>query len=249
MRETLEFSGHTIEIRRRRYQTRLGVSVYPNGKIGVSANKTLSQKAILKFLLSKEAWIHSSLEEVEKFREKYPPKKFLPGEVYPYLGEEYLLDFAQDKSFKIQFMENKLCLSFPKDPMTLSQKERERYFQILKKSYKEVAKKLIGQRVEFYSEKMKLYPKSVGFRSQKSIWGSCSPENKISLNCKLIVAPLGVIDYVVVHELAHIKHKNHSKRFWALVDKYVNTREMSKKWLGENHYRADFLSPQSELWS
>ena len=119
----------------------------------------------------------------------------------------------------------------------------------LKKSYREVAQKIMSQRVEFYSQKMQLYPSGLGFRNQKTIWGSCSPENRISLNTKLIIAPLSVIDYVVVHELAHIKHKNHSKRFWALVEKYVNTREFSKKWLTEHQYRADFLSSRSELWS
>lgn len=248
MKEYLQFQEHQVEIRRRRYLTRLGVSVYPNGKISVSANKTLSQKVILKFLLSKQSWIERTVGDIEKFRKKYPPKTFSTGEKYPFLGKEYELSLVEGKRFKIQFVDQKLELSLPRNPDLLSSSDREKFFQIMKKSYKEVAKKIITARVEVYSQKMKLYPTGLGFRSQKTIWGSCSAANKISLNCKLIVAPMEVIDYVVVHELAHIRHKNHSKRFWGHVDKYVSSREFSKQWLSENHYLADFLSPQSELW-
>ena len=95
---------------------------------------------------------------------------------------------------------------------------------------------------------MNLKPTSLGFRMQKSIWGSCSPENKISLNKKLIVAPLEVIDYVVVHELAHIRYKNHSQQFWSFVEKYVDSHSSSRRWLNENQYLSDFLSSRSELW-
>ncbi|MCJ8275321.1 MAG: M48 family metallopeptidase [Bdellovibrionales bacterium] len=248
MKELLEFQGHQVEIRRRRYQSRLGVSVYPNGRITVATNKTLSQKAILKFLLEKQTWIQKCLDEAQSFREKYPPKRFIPGEEYPYLGKSYSLKILQFAKPRIEFKDNDLIFYGPKAPDELTVQDRKTYFEILKKSYIKVAKKLMTQRVEHYSEKMQLFPTGLSFRRQKTLWGGGSPEDRISLNCKLIIAPLGVIDYVVVHELSHIRHKNHSKRFWALVEKHVDTREMSRHWLRENLYQSDFLSTQSELW-
>ena len=94
---------------------------------------------------------------------------------------------------------------------------------------------------------MQLFPKAVKFRGQKTIWGSCSPDNTISLNYKLIVAPIQVVDYVLIHELAHIRHKNHSRTFWDLVEQFTDHRQFSKEWLKEHQLKADFLNKKSEL--
>ena len=130
----------------------------------------------------------------------------------------------------------------------MSFERRQLHFQLLKKCYQQTAEKILSARVELYSQKLRLRPTGLGFRAQKSIWGSCSATNRISLNWKLIIAPLSVLDYVVVHELAHIRHKNHSQRFWALVEKNVDKLDESKRWLKTHHYKADFLSKRSELW-
>ena len=86
--------------------------------------------------------------------------------------------------------------------------------------YKKEAKAFLPQLVEKNAKLMELYPSSLKFRNNKSRWGSCSYKNGIILNIKLMKFPIEVIEYVVIHELAHIKHKNHSKRFWSLVEKY-----------------------------
>ncbi|ACM92533.1 zinc metalloprotease [Nautilia profundicola AmH] len=75
--------------------------------------------------------------------------------------------------------------------------------------------------VKIYSEKMNLYPSKISFRFNKTRWGSCSPKNGVSFNYYLAQLPEELIEYVVVHELAHIKHKNHSKEFWKEVEKYL----------------------------
>ena len=86
--------------------------------------------------------------------------------------------------------------------------------------YKKEAKAFLPQIVEKNAKLMELYPSSLKFRNNKSRWGSCSYKDGIILNIKLMKFPIEIIEYVVIHELAHIKHKNHSKRFWALVEKY-----------------------------
>ncbi|MCB0378023.1 MAG: M48 family metallopeptidase [Bdellovibrionales bacterium] len=246
MTEHIDFAGYKIEIRRRPYQNRLGLAVYPNGVIRISANKTLSQKHIIKFLEEKRSWIEASLKEVEEFRKNYPPKRFVEGEVYPFLGRDYTLKFSPELGAPLQFDGHLLRVRVPME--NLEHHHRQRHFETLKKSYKQTAKKLMLQRVDIYSQKMDLAPTGIQFRCQRSIWGSCSAKNKISLNWKLIIAPLEIIDYVIVHEIAHIKHKNHSRRFWDLVEKYVDNLEAHKAWLKTHHYKGDFLSPQSELW-
>ena len=96
--------------------------------------------------------------------------------------------------------------------------------------YKQEAKIFLPELVDEYANKMSLFPSSLTFRKNKSRWGSCSYNNRISLNTRLMKFPLDVIIYVIIHELAHIKHKNHSKDFWNEVEKYcINYKSLNQK--------------------
>jgi len=97
----------------------------------------------------------------------------------------------------------------------------EETFVNLDEFYRQKAQELIPSIVDKYAEQMQLYPQSLKFRKNKSRWGSCSFSNNINLNIYLMKLPLEAIEYVVVHELAHIKHKNHSRAFWNLVGYYL----------------------------
>jgi len=88
------------------------------------------------------------------------------------------------------------------------------------KFYKEKAEEIITPLVEKNSKLMELFPSSLKYRNNKTRWGSCSYKNGINLNLNLLKYPIYVIEYVVIHELAHIKHKNHSRDFWKLVEKF-----------------------------
>ncbi len=245
--EIIDFAGHQIEVKRKAFQKRLGVSVYPNGRIRVSSNKSLSQREIIKFLESNRQWLEKSFAHAQELQKKYPPKRFRSGEEFPYLGGDYKLQIRQGPQTQLRFASNQILFESPVPEHELTEVMRRQYFQSFRDSYKQVAKQIMHQRIQFYAEQMQLYPKAVKFRGQKTIWGSCSPENNISLNYKLIVAPIQVVDYVLIHELAHIRHKDHSKAFWALVERYTPHRQFSRDWLREYAFKADFLGKRSEL--
>jgi predicted metal-dependent hydrolase len=118
---------------------------------------------------------------------------------------------------------------------------------VVSRFYSQQGKKLLAARVDHFSARMGLVPVSVSFRSQKTRWGSCSSRGQISLNWRLVFAPLEVIDYVVVHELAHLKHYDHSKSFWNLVGVHIPDYLRLRQWLRDHQYEADFLAKQSEL--
>lgn len=101
----------------------------------------------------------------------------------------------------------------------------------LDKLYKEKAKELIPKLVEEFANKMSLYPTSIKYRKNKRTWGSCNYKNGLNFNILLTQFPLEVIEYVVIHELAHIEHKNHSKAFWALVKRYCKDYKQREKLL------------------
>ena len=90
---------------------------------------------------------------------------------------------------------------------------------------------VILDRVDIWSKQMGLFPTKVRFSRAKTKWGSCSSQGVIALNSALLKAPLRVIDYIVIHELAHLKHMNHSKSFWELVAQYDPDHKASRKWL------------------
>ncbi|MCD8390859.1 MAG: M48 family metallopeptidase [Firmicutes bacterium] len=92
--------------------------------------------------------------------------------------------------------------------------------------YKAYARRFFTERVEKYSRIMGLYPNTVKINSAKTRWGSCSAKGAVNLSWRLVMASAGAVDYVVIHELAHLKHMNHSAEFWRLVEKYEpNYRE------------------------
>lgn len=93
-------------------------------------------------------------------------------------------------------------------------------FKNLDEYYKVKSKELIPKIVDTYSNKMNLFPTSIKFRKNKNTWGSCNYKNGLNFNTLLLKYPIEIVEYVVIHELAHIKHKNHSKRFWNLVEVY-----------------------------
>ncbi|EDM24096.1 M48 family metallopeptidase [Caminibacter mediatlanticus] len=92
--------------------------------------------------------------------------------------------------------------------------------KITQKDYEKL-KEIINFLINKYSKKMNLYPSKISFREKNTSWGSCTYKNHITFNLKLVSLPVELIEYVVVHELAHIKEKNHSKKFWKIVEKYL----------------------------
>lgn len=95
--------------------------------------------------------------------------------------------------------------------------------------YKEKAKEFIPKLVDKYSKQMNLYPTKLKYRKNKRTWGSCNYKNELNFNIFLMKFPVEQIEYVVIHELAHIKHKNHSKKFWLLVEKYCYDYKQREK--------------------
>lgn len=101
------------------------------------------------------------------------------------------------------------------------------------KTLAEQTLKLIPQRVEYFARQVGVDYGRITIRNQKTRWGSCSSKGNLNFNCLLMLAPAEILDYVVVHELCHRKEMNHSKAFWAEVEKILPDYRESVKWLKE----------------
>jgi hypothetical protein len=116
-------------------------------------------------------------------------------------GHKFSLNFTMQEGFSI----------------TSDSYDPDYFQQRLDRFYKQQALEIVPQLVEYYSQQMQLFPSKVSFRKAKTRWGSCSNKNSISLNYRMMKLPLDIIKYIIVHELAHIEHKDHQKKFWNLV--------------------------------
>lgn len=238
---------YCVTVERRAFKRTLSLRVYPKGVVKVIAGKTVPLQGIYQFLCDQQSWIERSLNEYETLRKTYPQKAYVDGEAFLLKGEEYFL-VSYEVSCKRPAFEipggghKELSLLLPKQGARVSE-----IGVALRRFYKEMGREELKKSVDEYSKKMGLYPKQLVFRSQKTRWGSCSHRGTVSLNWRLVAAPPDCLDYVVVHELAHLKYQNHSQKFWNLVERHSANFRAHRKWLKEHMYAFDFLAETSEL--
>lgn len=119
------------------------------------------------------------------------------------------------------------------DSLTLSE-EQKKQLAFLEKKFRQAAKKYIPQRVAYYHQITGGTYTNITIRNQKSRWGSCSSRGTLSFNYRLMLAPPEILDYVVVHELCHLHHMNHSKEFWLMVESILPDYKNAKRYLKEH---------------
>ncbi len=205
----------------------LSLEVYPDKRIVVRAPLKAKLNWIDDFVREKQCWIHKQLQRQVDNTRISVKKNFISGEEFLFLGSKYLLEIQQEQKAPLIF-DQRFYLSLAALP------EAEAIFIDW---YKKMAKKIITERVQFYAEKYDFQFNRIRISDAQTRWGSCSADNNLNFSWRLIMAPLSVIDYVVVHELAHTIHKNHSKRFWKKVASVFPGFAIEKNWL-KKHGRS-----------
>ena len=244
------------------HKPKLQLQVKVNGEICVSVPAKTARSQIADFLTVHRDWIDDHLQQYANLRVLHPRKEYREGEKFMFLGTELRLQivFLNQHLSKISELasvkvKGRILQIFsprprglhPCDEMAWKAKSHPEYASAITDFYKCEAQRIFRARVHFFSERMKVQPAALEFRSQKTRWGSCSATGKISLNWRLIVASQKVIDYVVVHELAHLRFYDHSRFFWRLVSSQIGDYAELRDWLSAHQFDADFLAKTSEL--
>jgi predicted metal-dependent hydrolase len=215
-------------IRSRKRKRTISMRILSDGRIIIRAPHRTPKEEIDSFFHAKNSWVKRKLAEREKSSQGSieQPTAFVPGEKFLYLGDWYPLEIQDTNSAKNQ-------LSLYRGIFLLSKKSADQAKDLFVRWYKNQAKNLFEDRVNYYSKNFGFFPKSIKITSAKFRYGSCSPDNKLSFTWRLIMAPLVVIDYVIIHELMHIKEKNHSGKFWNLVEAEMPEYRSHRIWLKE----------------
>lgn len=249
--EALSIAGRNVEITRRAYKRSLGLTLKMNGTLRVSAPKGVSTARIREFVLSQESWIEKNLRKYESVRQAYPQKVLREGELLPYLGAQVPLHFEPCTTCKpsFKYVDGRIVCQVRREIWNAFDPSRPHpeLLSALAQFYKKKARTVLEAAVSDFGGKMGVRPSALSFRAQKTRWGSCSSKGRISLNWKLMVAPPDVINYVVIHELAHLRYYNHSKSFWSFVETQDPEWRAHRSWLRENQFLSDFLASESEL--
>lgn len=208
------------------------------GKVEVVAPIKVAEHKIHQFVQAKQQWIVQALAKIEAKSRQHKnlvPVVYGHGAEILYQGEPYKLAIKPSKlkRVKIEFCQEFIAHVPDALMPDHSANIKEALIRWMKKESKIQVERLVKQ----HAEKKQLFPKTIKIKTQKSRWGSCGIHNDININWLLIIAPPEVLEYVVVHELCHIKIKNHSAHFWALVAEHLPDYQNRRHWLKKHGSR------------
>ena len=218
--------GLIKEIIRSKRRT-IALQITPEAELVIRAPHKAPLETIHKFVREKMLWILKKQRFIRENCKAPVEKQFIEGESFLYLGQQYKLSIIKEASEPLVFNGREFLLW-------------EKYLSAAREVfvwwYKKEAYNLIGRRVNFYANIAGLKYKGLKITSGKRRLGTCSLKGAINFSWRLMMTPMEVVDYVVVHELAHLREHNHSKRFWRNVQLLYPNYKQAKIWLKTNGY-------------
>jgi len=239
----LTYNNETIQVHIIRSKRKtVCLSVNKDGSVTVKAPRLYpTDKEIADFVEQKIDWIIKQRDIQQDREDMRLVRRFETDYSFPYLGEERLVEMQKGKKNQFSYENGMIIIKTPyHDALETDYEAEENKVFIeklqndLKKWYKKQASAYIIKRVDYYKEIVGVTVNSVSIKSRKSQWGSCDSNGDITFSWRLVMASPDAIDYVVIHELCHRKHMDHSREFWNEVQKYMPDFKKQKQWLEEN---------------
>ncbi|WP_313893542.1 SprT family zinc-dependent metalloprotease [Psychrobacillus sp.] len=197
---------------------KLSIHMDSFGFLTVKAPTGTSKEQIVSAIESNGTWILEKMQAIEVAREIPKAREFHDEGKFLHLGKEYFL--------------HELIDTDELDEETLKKN--------LKRFYINSCKKVVGERIKIYQQQLKVKPKVIEIVESKTKWGSCSSDRKLTFNYRLAMAPIEVIDYVVIHELCHLAHMNHDRSFWRRVGSIMPDYKEKEAYLAKHGQSMTF---------
>ena len=232
--EQLEINGIHFSITRKKGRfTSVTMRIKPDGIIYVVAPRLMPQFMLSQILKSKEEWFRKQVARYSL--QKKTKKAYESGETVLYLGKEYPIEkhVSYDHLVtKIEFSNNSFQIYVHAGQTDAKQKELIQ--KALQRWFMSEGKVYLINRADHFARIIGMDYASLTLKTVSSIWGSCSRDQKLTFNWKLMLTPPQIIDYVVAHEISHLKHKHHQKSFWDQVSRFDPAYKEHRAWLRKN---------------
>lgn len=220
--------GIETKIERTKRRKTIGLEIHPGPILKVLSPEFLSDEQISKALEGRKNWIYEKAGIISKVKEK-KKKEFVSGESFLLMGVNYRLKVIKNVTSPITLKDNQLLVCVPG---AVTENEKEEYIrESLIEWYKQEALVKLKDVLARYEKAFGVKASKLTIKDYKSSWGRCSPEGEISVNWRIIMAPISVINYVVAHEVCHLVYPDHSESFWKMLSLQINDMESKREWL------------------
>lgn len=176
-------------------------------------------------------WVAAKKRKYDRYREQAPDRTFEEGATFPYLGDRYEVVVERRPLAVAEGGE----LRLPEH-----QVEQTSVKRTIEAFYRRKARDVFEERAQQFAEEMDVSYDEIEIRNQRTKWGSCSTTGTLGFNWRLMMAPSSIVDYIVVHELAHLREASHSDEFWQIVAEYDPEYDEHATWLAENSAKLIF---------
>ncbi len=198
-----------------------GLELTPDGRLIVRAPRSASDAQIHAVVAQKATWIAKNQARLVAQYPDLKPKTFTPGETFWYLGEQYPLHLVKRRRPLLDL----------DGALLLASHAQQQAKEVFITWYREETRQIVHQYIDRYAKHYGLKINGVRITSARTRWGSCSGKGNLNFTYRLCMAPLSVVEYVVVHELAHLRVHNHSRTFWAEVGRMLPDYQKQRNWL------------------
>lgn len=228
-------SSVNYEVIRSARRSTVGIEIASDSRLLVRAPNGVDLDRIHDIVISKAPWILGRLSKVKAIRQTHTGKEFVSGESFPYLGRNYRLKVIEDGSrgdaaLDLRGGRFRVVIGSGLD----SEIRKGIVRDTLRQWYQKRAEAVLTAKAEALSKQIGVHPSRVVVKNQAKRWGSCSRKGTLNLNWRLVLAPTSIVEYVVAHELCHLKIHDHSKYFWQSLGAILPDFEKRREWLRFN---------------
>ena len=221
----MKLDGINISIEKTDRRKTVSIFIERNGSVRVLAPVTVTDEKIEEAVRAKEYQIFTKLAKWKELNQGKVNREFVNGQSFLYLGRNYRLTITENQEVPL-----KISGGF----FHLDKKHLSKADNLFKEFYKDKAEKKIKERMKLIEEKFQDKPTSIKVLELQNRWASWTPKNGLNFHWKCIMAPVSVLDYIITHEMVHLKFPNHSDKFWNELDKKMPNFREHENWLKNN---------------
>ncbi|WP_430937270.1 M48 family metallopeptidase [Saccharicrinis sp. 156] len=217
-------SGIDIKIIKSKRKT-ISIFIERDGSVSARVPENISEGELMDVLKSKEYQIHKNLAEWEQLNDKKTNREYVNGQSFLYLGRNYRLSLVNEGDKKLVLKNGRFLL-----PKQFQDKAKELFVEFYKEKLNEKLHPILAR----YKGQIGVNPNDVKVMELQHRWASCSTKGNLNFHWKCAMAPIDVLNYIVVHELVHLIHNNHTQAFWNEIDKVIPNYDRLVQWLKDN---------------